>query len=96
MKKPEQFLGCPGVIYTAMAVVVALYASIGFFGYLKYGDEVKEGSITLNLDINEMYVQNIVYTVVHRIDHTSTHLNSITSCIINSVSHCMKISSNVS
>ncbi|XP_017477885.1 PREDICTED: proton-coupled amino acid transporter-like protein CG1139 [Rhagoletis zephyria] len=48
MKKPQQFLGCPGVLNTAMLVVVALYATIGFLGYARYGSEVR-GSITLNL-----------------------------------------------
>ncbi|EDV98491.1 proton-coupled amino acid transporter-like protein pathetic isoform X2 [Drosophila grimshawi] len=48
MKKPQQFLGCPGVLNTAMITVVLLYAIIGFFGYVRYGDEVR-GSITLNL-----------------------------------------------
>ncbi|XP_075165024.1 proton-coupled amino acid transporter-like protein acs [Haematobia irritans] len=48
MKKPQQFLGCPGVLNTAMITVVSLYAIIGFFGYIRYGSEVR-GSITLNL-----------------------------------------------
>ena len=49
MKKPQHFLGCPGVLNTAMITVVTLYAVIGFFGYVRYGDEVR-GSITLNLE----------------------------------------------
>ncbi|XP_065368522.1 proton-coupled amino acid transporter-like protein CG1139 [Calliphora vicina] len=48
MKKPQQFLGCPGVLNTAMITVVSLYAIIGFFGYIRFGKEVR-GSITLNL-----------------------------------------------
>jgi proton-coupled amino acid transporter len=48
MKSPQHFLGCPGVLNTAMITVVALYAVIGFFGYAKYGDAV-QGSITLSL-----------------------------------------------
>ncbi|XP_023161440.2 proton-coupled amino acid transporter-like protein CG1139 [Drosophila hydei] len=48
MRKPQQFLGCPGVLNTAMVTVVVLYAIIGFFGYVRFGDEVR-GSITLNL-----------------------------------------------
>ncbi|KAJ9582247.1 hypothetical protein L9F63_003376, partial [Diploptera punctata] len=64
MKKPQQFLGCPGVLIIAMTVVVSLYAAIGFFGYLKYGDDV-EGSITLNLDIEEIPAQivKILYAI---------------------------------
>lgn len=49
MKTPAHFIGCPGVLNTGMAFVVFLYASTGFFGYLKYGDATKVGSITLNL-----------------------------------------------
>ncbi|KAH8254703.1 hypothetical protein KR032_011774 [Drosophila birchii] len=48
MKKPQQFLGCPGVLNTAMITVVLLYAVIGFFGYVRFGEHVR-GSITLNL-----------------------------------------------
>ncbi|XP_031616811.1 proton-coupled amino acid transporter-like protein CG1139 [Contarinia nasturtii] len=48
MKKPHHFLGCPGVLNTAMITVVCLYAGIGFLGYVRYGEDV-EASITLNL-----------------------------------------------
>lgn len=53
MKNPQHFLGCPGVLNCAMSVVVILYAVIGFFGYLKYGDAT-EGSVTLNLPVDEV------------------------------------------
>lgn len=53
MKKPEHFLGCPGVLNISMTVVVALYAIIGFLGYLKYGDDTL-GSVTLNLPVDEV------------------------------------------
>ena len=53
MTRPDQFVGCPGVLNIAMGVVIALYASVGFFGYLQYGDKV-EASITVNIDINDM------------------------------------------
>ncbi|XP_025835241.1 proton-coupled amino acid transporter-like protein pathetic isoform X3 [Agrilus planipennis] len=56
MKKPHHFLGCPGVLNTAMATVVVLYGVIGFFGYLKYG-EATEGSITYNLPVDEILAQ---------------------------------------
>nr|CAD7457076.1 unnamed protein product [Timema tahoe] len=52
MKTPTHFVGCPGVLNIGMFVVVTLYTSVGFFGYLKYGDETK-GSITLNLPTEE-------------------------------------------
>lgn len=53
MAQPQHFLGCPGVLNTAMFTVIALYATIGFFGYVKYGDAVA-GSVTLNLPQDEM------------------------------------------
>lgn len=53
MKTPTHFIGCPGVLNTGMSFVVILYATVGFFGYLKYGDETM-GSITLNLPQDEM------------------------------------------
>lgn len=51
MRKPQHFLGCPGVLNTAMITVVVLYGVIGFLGYVRYGPEVK-GSVTLNLPEN--------------------------------------------
>lgn len=48
MTRPQDFLGCPGVLNVAMGTVIVLYAVIGFFGYVKYGPIVA-GSITLNL-----------------------------------------------
>jgi len=53
MKNPQNFLGCFLVLNTAMTVIVCLFTMVGFFGYLKYGDEV-EGSISLNLPEDEM------------------------------------------
>ncbi|CAF4949298.1 unnamed protein product [Pieris macdunnoughi] len=57
MAKPEQFLGCPGVLNVAMTVVIGLYGIVGFFGYMKFGDEVR-GSVTLNLPQDEMLAQS--------------------------------------
>ncbi|XP_013161764.1 PREDICTED: proton-coupled amino acid transporter 4-like isoform X1 [Papilio xuthus] len=53
MKKPQHFLGCPGVLNVTMVLVAVLYAVVGMFGYLKYGDDVK-GSITINLPQDEI------------------------------------------
>lgn len=53
MKKPQHFLGCPGVLNVAMGTVIVLYAVIGFFGYVRFGDKV-EGSITLNLPTEDL------------------------------------------
>ena len=49
MKNPQDFGGWNGVLNTGMVIVACLYTSVGFFGYLKYGDAVRLGSITLNL-----------------------------------------------
>uniref|UniRef100_A0A1L8DEV4 Putative amino acid transporter n=1 Tax=Nyssomyia neivai TaxID=330878 RepID=A0A1L8DEV4_9DIPT len=56
MKKPQHFLGCPGVLNTAMITVIVLYAVMGFFGYVRFGDIV-EGSITLNLPQTDVIAQ---------------------------------------
>lgn len=53
MKTPQNFIGCPGVLNIGMFVVVILYTAVGFFGYLKFG-ETTQGSITLNLPVNEV------------------------------------------
>lgn len=55
MAHPEKFLGCPGVLNITMCTVIFLYGLLGFWGYVKYGDEVR-GSITLNLPQTGMYV----------------------------------------
>ncbi|GBP51886.1 Proton-coupled amino acid transporter-like protein pathetic [Eumeta japonica] len=57
MAKPQQFLGCPGVLNVAMFVVVILYGIFGFFGYVRFGDDVK-GSITLNLPPEDLIAQS--------------------------------------
>lgn len=62
MKTPQHFTGCPGVLNIAMVVVVSLYAVIGFFGYLKYGDKV-QGTVTLNIlesNPDDVYVSSII------------------------------------
>ena len=45
MKKPKDFFF---VLDFSMSVVAILFVSMGFFGYLAFGDEIK-GSVTLNL-----------------------------------------------
>ncbi|CAH0721573.1 unnamed protein product, partial [Brenthis ino] len=52
MKKPEHFLGCPSILVIAMTFIMLLYATLGLFGYFRYGDELR-GSITLNLPVDE-------------------------------------------
>ena len=53
MKTPGDMRGWNGVLNTAMTIVISLYMAVGFFGYLKYGEDVL-GSITLNLPSNEL------------------------------------------
>lgn len=53
MKHPQHFLGCPGVLNTSMLTVVTLYTVIGFFGYVRFGEEV-HGSVTLNLPLEDV------------------------------------------
>ncbi|XP_029175813.1 proton-coupled amino acid transporter-like protein pathetic isoform X1 [Nylanderia fulva] len=56
MKTPQHFLGCPSVLNVTMTLVVALYAVMGVFGYLTYGESAKS-SITLNLPTDEILAQ---------------------------------------
>uniref|UniRef100_A0A1B6LYL8 Amino acid transporter transmembrane domain-containing protein n=2 Tax=Graphocephala atropunctata TaxID=36148 RepID=A0A1B6LYL8_9HEMI len=59
MKTPQDFGGLTGVLNTAMVIVACLYTAVGFFGYLKYGDRVILGSITLNLPQNDLLAQSV-------------------------------------
>ncbi|XP_041972922.1 proton-coupled amino acid transporter-like protein pathetic isoform X1 [Aricia agestis] len=52
MKKPQHFLGCPGVMVIAMGFITVLYTTLGIFGYFRYGEALR-GTITLNLPIDE-------------------------------------------
>lgn len=52
MRTPQHFLGCPSVLNITMTVVGSLYTVLGVFGFLTYGEET-QGSITLNLPMNE-------------------------------------------
>lgn len=49
MKTPKAYVGLTGVLNRAFAITVLLYIGMGLFGYLKYGDAIRE-SITLNLE----------------------------------------------
>lgn len=58
MKSPRHFLGLGGVLNQGMAGVTLIYILLGFLGYLKYGEDT-EGSITLNLPIDEIAAQSV-------------------------------------
>lgn len=53
MKTPQDFGGLSGVLNTGMVIVACLYTSVGFFGYLKFGEEVS-GTITVNLPLDSL------------------------------------------
>lgn len=55
MKTPQYFGNTLGVLNIGMAVIVFLYTSIGFFGYIAYGDKVG-GSISYTIG-NEIPAQ---------------------------------------
>lgn len=59
MKTPQDFGGWNGVLNTGMVIVACLYTSVGFFGYLKYGDIATQGSVTLYLPPNEILAQSV-------------------------------------
>lgn len=52
MKTPRSFVKPCGVLNFSMSIIVTLYTAIGFFGYIRYGSNIK-GSITLNLPNEE-------------------------------------------
>ncbi|XP_065202130.1 proton-coupled amino acid transporter-like protein CG1139 [Planococcus citri] len=58
MKSPKSFSTPLGVMNVSMIPISFLYVIFGFFGYLKYGDDIK-GSITLNLPQAEGLAQLI-------------------------------------
>lgn len=49
MRNPKKYVGVTGVLSRAFVFIIVLYIAMGSFGYLKYGNAIKE-SITLNLE----------------------------------------------
>ncbi|XP_026331098.1 proton-coupled amino acid transporter-like protein CG1139, partial [Hyposmocoma kahamanoa] len=56
MTKPQQFLGCPGVLNIAMTTIVIFYGFVGFSGYWQFGNDVS-GSLILSLPQDEILAQ---------------------------------------
>ena len=48
MRDRQAFLGKAGVLNLGLTITICLYAAMGFYGYLKFGDQ-SSGSVTLNL-----------------------------------------------
>lgn len=63
LKKPHSFGGFFGVLNQSMFIVMVLYLVVGFFGYLKYGNEV-HGSITLDLPPGIIWdIDRLMFTI---------------------------------
>lgn len=61
MKKPEGFGRSAGVLNVGMGFITILFTCFGFFGYLKWGENVA-GSLTLNIPENDKYdMMNIIH-----------------------------------
>ncbi|XP_053678236.1 neutral amino acid uniporter 4-like [Anopheles nili] len=56
MANPRDFIAWNGVLNTGMTIVVCLYSAVGFYGYLKYGEQA-QGSVTLNLPTDHLLAQ---------------------------------------
>ncbi|KJH48915.1 hypothetical protein DICVIV_04944 [Dictyocaulus viviparus] len=67
MKHPTEMRGWNGVLSVGISLVSIMYAACGFFGYITYGEHVKE-SITLNMNDGlfdlglKMLLALVVYT----------------------------------
>lgn len=63
MKTPKDLGGWTGVLNLGMSIAIVLYAAVGFYGYLMFGENV-QGSLTLNLPPGWLYsVVKIMFAV---------------------------------
>uniref|UniRef100_A0A1B0A3G6 Amino acid transporter transmembrane domain-containing protein n=1 Tax=Glossina pallidipes TaxID=7398 RepID=A0A1B0A3G6_GLOPL len=58
MKEPEKFSSRFGVLNITMFIITIIFMFTGFTSYVKWGEEV-QGSITLNLNVEEIFSQAI-------------------------------------
>jgi proton-coupled amino acid transporter len=54
MQHPQLFIAWNGVLNTSCGVVLAIFAVVGFYGYLAVGNDVKD-TVTLNLPDQPFY-----------------------------------------
>ncbi|XP_061165461.1 neutral amino acid uniporter 4-like isoform X1 [Saccostrea echinata] len=59
MRTPKAFLGWNGILNLGMITICSLYTAMGWYGYLKFGDDAK-GSVTLNLPTDEFLYQMVL------------------------------------
>ncbi|CAG5133407.1 unnamed protein product, partial [Candidula unifasciata] len=52
MQNPEDFGGWSGVLNLGMVTTVCLYTAIGFYGFLRFGEDIAD-SVTLSLPIDD-------------------------------------------
>jgi len=88
MRNPAAFGGWFGVIDLAMTVAMALYAAVGFYGYLKFGDDV-QGSITLNLPCHQGSVSLCV--CLSNPSPVPCHQGSVSVCLPLSLPVCLTV-----
>ncbi|KOB73554.1 Proton-coupled amino acid transporter 4 [Operophtera brumata] len=62
MKTPRSMLGVCGVLNKGMSGVTLVYILLGFLGYLRYGEDVKD-SITLNLEQGDTAAQIVKVSI---------------------------------
>lgn len=55
MREPEKFSSRFGVLNVTMLLITAIFIFTGFVSYVRWGEDVA-GSITLNLDVEDVYV----------------------------------------
>ena len=58
MQDKPAFIGWTGVLNLGLVITICLYQAVGFYGFLKFGNDAK-GSVTLNLPDDEWLVGNI-------------------------------------
>ncbi|KAI6235734.1 Amino acid transporter, transmembrane family-containing protein [Aphelenchoides besseyi] len=54
MTEPQHFISNSGVLNTACGLVLVIYSTIGYYGYLAFGETVKD-TVTLNLPSDGFY-----------------------------------------